>query len=29
VEAHDGKIKVDSTVGKGTCFTLEFPLKTA
>jgi two-component system phosphate regulon sensor histidine kinase PhoR len=27
VEAHDGKIKVDSTVGKGTCFTLEFPLR--
>lgn len=27
VDAHDGKIKVDSTVGKGTCFTLEFPLK--
>jgi two-component system phosphate regulon sensor histidine kinase PhoR len=27
VEAHDGRIKVDSTVGKGTCFTLEFPLE--
>jgi two-component system phosphate regulon sensor histidine kinase PhoR len=27
VEAHEGRIKVDSTVGKGTCFTLEFPLK--
>jgi two-component system phosphate regulon sensor histidine kinase PhoR len=27
VEAHEGKIKVDSTVGKGTCFTLEWPLK--
>jgi len=28
VEAHHGKIKVDSVVGKGTIFTLEFPLKT-
>jgi two-component system phosphate regulon sensor histidine kinase PhoR len=28
VEAHRGKIKVDSVVGKGTNFTLEFPLKT-
>jgi len=27
VDAHDGKIKVDSTVGKGTVFTMEFPLK--
>ena len=27
VEAHKGKIKVDSVVGKGTTFTLEFPLK--
>jgi two-component system, OmpR family, phosphate regulon sensor histidine kinase PhoR len=27
VEAHRGKIKVDSIVGRGTTFTLEFPLK--
>ncbi|MBS1662614.1 MAG: HAMP domain-containing histidine kinase [Bacteroidetes bacterium] len=27
VEAHQGKIKVDSMVGKGTTFTLELPLK--
>ncbi|WP_431211896.1 sensor histidine kinase [Puia sp. P3] len=27
VEAHQGKIKVDSIVGKGTTFTLELPLK--
>jgi len=27
VEAHEGKIKVDSVVGKGTSFTLDFPLK--
>ena len=27
VEAHNGRIKVDSVVGKGTNFTLEFPLK--
>ena len=27
VEAHQGKIRVDSVVGKGTTFTLEFPLK--
>lgn len=26
VDAHNGKIRVDSTLGKGTCFTLEFPL---
>ncbi len=29
VEAHHGKIKVDSIAGKGTNFTLEFPLKDA
>ena len=28
VDAHRGRIKVDSVVGKGTNFTLEFPLKT-
>jgi two-component system, OmpR family, phosphate regulon sensor histidine kinase PhoR len=27
VEAHHGKIRVDSMIGKGTTFTLEFPLK--
>jgi len=27
VDAHHGKVRVDSTVGKGTCFILEFPLK--
>ncbi|HEY4875846.1 MAG TPA: ATP-binding protein, partial [Puia sp.] len=27
VDAHDGKIKVDSTIGKGTSFTLELPFK--
>jgi two-component system phosphate regulon sensor histidine kinase PhoR len=27
VEAQRGKIKVDSTIGRGTTFTLEFPLK--
>ncbi len=28
VDAHNGRIKVDSTVGKGTSFTLEIPLIT-
>jgi two-component system, OmpR family, phosphate regulon sensor histidine kinase PhoR len=27
VDAHDGRIRVDSTLGKGTCFTIEMPLK--
>jgi two-component system, OmpR family, phosphate regulon sensor histidine kinase PhoR len=27
VDAHEGKIKVESIIGKGTAFTLEFPLK--
>jgi len=26
VDAHKGKIKVDSILGKGTTFTMEFPL---
>jgi two-component system phosphate regulon sensor histidine kinase PhoR len=26
VDAHDGRIKVDSVLGKGSCFTLEIPL---
>jgi two-component system phosphate regulon sensor histidine kinase PhoR len=29
VDAHHGKIKVESVIGKGTVFTLEFPLKSA
>lgn len=27
VDAHHGKVKVESTPGKGTCFTIEMPLK--
>lgn len=26
VDAHNGKIRVDSTLGRGTCFTIEMPL---
>ncbi len=29
IDAHDGKIRVDSTLGKGTTFTIEMPLKGA
>ena len=29
IEAHDGRIRVESAVGKGTAFTLVFPLATA
>ena len=27
IEAHGGKIRVESTLGKGTCFTLKLPVK--
>jgi len=29
VEAHGGEIKVDSTLGKGSAFNIELPLKKA
>ena len=29
IDAHKGKIKVDSTLGKGTTFTIEIPWKQA